>query len=203
MKKNLILLSVASAFALSGPVRAGDPGHYVGGLMDIRDYFVPDPGFYAGLYNYFYNTDRYNDQNGNKVSSVTINHGPLAGTTVDASLNVHEYAFVPVLIWVSPWKVLGAKYGAYVAPTFANAQIQNAVSTSKGFAATGSEATFAPGDMFVQPVWLGWTLPHWDVSAARLRAIGKIQRAAARVREQGLAGVLGADPFDLLGVPRR
>jgi hypothetical protein len=69
------------------------------------------------------------------------------------------------LIWVSPWKVLGAKYGAYVAPTFANASIQNAVYSSQGFGVTGDEATFAPGDMFVQPLWLGWTLPHWDIAA--------------------------------------
>ena len=156
----------AAMLAVSGAALAGDPGHYVGGLMDTRDYFVPDPGFYAAIYNYLYTTDRYNDQNGNKVSSVTINRGPLAGETVDASVDLHMYVFVPALIWVSPWKVLGAKYGAYVAPTFANAEIQNAVSTSKGFGVTGSEATFAPGDMFVQPLWLGWTLPHWDVTAA-------------------------------------
>ena len=68
----------AAVLAVSGAALAGDPGHYVGGLMDTRDYFVPDPGFYAALYNYLYTTDRYNDQNGNKVSSVTINRGPLA-----------------------------------------------------------------------------------------------------------------------------
>ena len=66
---------------------------------------------------------------------------------------------------MSPWEFLGAKYGAYVAPTFANASIQNAVYTSRGFGATGSESTFGAGDMFVQPLWLGWTLPHWDFSA--------------------------------------
>ena len=159
------LTIAAVLLAAGGPARAGDAGHYVGGMMDIRDYFVPEPGFYAALYNYFYTTDRYNDQSGNKVNSITINAGPGAGATLDASVDLDMYVFAPALIWVSPWKVLGAKYGAYVAPTFANASIQNSVYNSRGLGATGSEATFAPGDLFVQPLWLGWTLPHWDFSA--------------------------------------
>jgi len=159
------LTVVAVLLAAGGAGRAGDAGHYVGGMMDIRDYFVPDPGFYAALYNYYYTSDRYNDQNGNKVSSITLGPGPGAGVTVDASVNLDMYVLAPALIWVSPWKVLGAKYGAYVAPTFANASIQTAVYNSRGFGGTASEATMGPGDMFVQPLWLGWGLPHWDVSA--------------------------------------
>jgi len=73
-------LTIAAVLVVAGGTAgAGDAGHYVGGMMDIRDYFVPDPGFYAAVYNYFYTTDRYNDQNGNKVSSITINRGPLGG----------------------------------------------------------------------------------------------------------------------------
>ena len=159
-------MTVAAVLLAGGGIaRAGDIGHYNGGLMDIRDYFVPDPGFYAALYNYFYTTDRYNDQNGHKVNSVTLGSGPVAGTTLDTSVNLDMYVFAPALIWVSPWELLGVKYGAYVAPTFANASIQNAVYNSKGFGVTGSDSTFAPGDMFVQPLWLGWKLPHWDFSA--------------------------------------
>jgi hypothetical protein len=159
-------LTVAVALlGACGLARAGDVGHFVGGMMDIRDYFVPEPGFYGALYNYFYTSDRYNDENGNKVSSITIRPGPGPGTTLDVGIDLDMYVLAPALIWVSPWKVLGAKYGAYVAPTFANANIQNAVYSSRGLGGTTSESTFAPGDLFVQPVWLGWTLPHWDVSA--------------------------------------
>jgi hypothetical protein len=135
-------------------------------LMDTRDYFVPDPGFYVGLYNYFYNSDRFNDQNGHKISSIDINRGPGAGATVDVSVNLHMYAFVPAFIWVSPWEIAGAKYAAYVAPTFANNSIHGAAYHSEGFGVTGGTSTFAPGDLFVQPVWLGWTRSHWDFSAA-------------------------------------
>ena len=159
-------LTIATALLAGGsPARAGDAGHYVGGLMDTRDYFVPDPGFYAALYNYFYTSDRYNDASGQKVQSISINRGPAAGTTLDASINLNMYVLVPAVIWVSPWDILGAKYAAYIAPTFANASIQNAVYNSRGLGVTGSSATFAPGDLFVQPLWLGWTRPHWDFAA--------------------------------------
>lgn len=150
---------------LSNPTRAGDVGHYVGGMLDTRDYFVPDPGFYAGLYNYFYSTDRYNDQNGNKVSSITISPGPGPGVKLNVDLNLDMYVLAPVFIWVSPWKVLGAKYAAAISPSFANASIQNAVYNSRGLGGAGSEATFAPGDLFVEPVLLGWSEPHWDFTA--------------------------------------
>ena len=145
-----------------GPARAGDAGHYVGGMMDIRDYFVPDPGFYAALYNYFYTSDRYNDQNGNRVSSTTLPDG--SGSPV--SVNLDMYVLAPAFIWASPWKVLGAKYGAYIAPTFANSSLNAVASTVRGRGGTASQATFAPGDLFVQPVWLGWSFSHWDFSAA-------------------------------------
>lgn len=172
MKTKSILHNISAwilATALLGAcsvANAGDAGHYAGGMMNIRDYFVPDPGFYGGLYNYFYSSDRYNDQNGNKVGPVIINPGPGGGTTLNANVNLDMYVLAPTLIWVSPWKILGAKYGAYVAPTFANSSLQGTVSTSRGLAVTGSQSTFAPGDLFVQPLWLGWTLPHWDLSAA-------------------------------------
>jgi hypothetical protein len=165
MKQTILLTSMTCALALATPGRAGDAGHFVGGMMNIRDYFVPDPGFYGAVYNYFYSANRYNNQYGDKVDHLTISPGPGQGVPLEVGVNLDMYVLAPALIWVSPWKILGAKYGAYIAPTFANANIQNAVYSSRGFGGTGSESSFAPGDMFVQPVWLGWTLPHWDISA--------------------------------------
>ena len=159
--KTVRLSLVTLLLAAGGPARAGDAGHYVGGMMDIRDYFVPDPGFYAALYNYFYMTDRYNDQNGNKVSSATRPDGSAS----PVSVNLNMYVLAPAFIWVSPWNVLGAKYGIDVVPTFANASLNAVASTVRDRGGTGSEATFAPGDLFVQPLWLGWSFSHWDVTA--------------------------------------
>jgi len=155
---------VAALLCACALARAGDVGHYAGGMMNTRDYFMPDPGFYGALYNYFYTTDRYNNQSGNQVSSITVSPGPGPGTTLNVDINVEMYVFAPAFIWVSPWEVLGAKYGALITPTFANASIQNAVYNSRGLGGSGSSTSFAPGDLFVQPLWLGWSLPHWDLS---------------------------------------
>ena len=160
-------LSIAAGLlVLSGGLSyAGNSGHYVGGLMNIRDYFVPEPGFYGAIYNYGYSSDRYNDQNGNKISSITINPGPGPGINVPVDVNLDMYVFAPTFIWVSPWEILGAKYAAFITPTFANASIQGAITTVGNRGGSISSTTFAPGDLFVQPLWLGWTRPHWDVAA--------------------------------------
>ncbi|MCU0787504.1 MAG: transporter [Verrucomicrobia bacterium] len=167
MNKNLLRLILATALiGAGGRADAGDPGHYVGGLMGTRDYFVPPEGFYAAVYNYFYTSDRYNDQNGNRTGSITIDPpGPRPGTTISADVNLDMYVLAPAFIWSSPWKVLGARYAAYITPTFANNNFAGALNLSQGFGGSGSQSSFALGDMFVEPLWLGWSLPHWDVSA--------------------------------------
>ncbi len=159
-------VAVAALLCLGSPVHASDTGHFVGGMMNNRDYAVPDPGFYTAFYNYFYTTDRYNDQNGNKVSSITLSPGPGPGVTFDLDLNANMYVFAPSFLWVSPWKILGAKYGAAIAPSFANFSLENAVYNELGLGASGSGSNFAPSDLFVEPLLLGWSLPHWDVTAA-------------------------------------
>ena len=105
------LIVAAALFGSHRLAHAGDAGHFVGGMMNTRDYFVPDPGFYGAVYNYGYSTDRYNDANGNEIDSITIGPGPGAGTTLDVGVDLDMYVLAPSLIWVSPWKVLGAKYG--------------------------------------------------------------------------------------------
>ena len=45
----LNLPAAALALAAAG-ARAGETDHYGPGLPGIRDYFVPDPGFYGTLY---------------------------------------------------------------------------------------------------------------------------------------------------------
>ena len=154
---------IAALLAATAPTHAGDAGHYVGGLMNIRDYFVPDPGFYGAVYNYFYTTDRYNDQQGNRLNST---QPPVIGTLTDLTVDLDMYVLAPAFVWVSTWEVLGAKYGASIVPSFANASIQNVLTTVTGRGGSVGDSNFAAGDMLVQPLWLGWSLPHWDFSAS-------------------------------------
>src|SRR6476620_7878180 len=103
MKKNLILATAIlteAAFA----AQAGDVGHYNGGFLSIRDYFVPDPGVYGAVYNYYYRSDRLNDNSGNRITSINLNPGPGQGLPVAVDVDLDLYAVAPVLIWVTPWK---------------------------------------------------------------------------------------------------
>ncbi len=137
-------------------------GHFMPGVFGIRDYVVPDPGFYGTLYNFYYTTNRMNDNNGNKVESVQI--GPRKNVTVNVDVNVDLYAVAPAFVWVSEWKIFGAKYAAFIAPTFANTSLSGALSTERGRGINPENSTFNVGDMQVQPLWLGWTMTNWDVA---------------------------------------
>jgi len=141
---------------------AAEIGHYAGGLMNIRDFFVPEPGIYGVLYNYYYKTDRLNDRNGHEVDSVTI--GPAGGVTIGVEPDVDVYVLAPVLMWVTPYEILGARYAAFITPTFANAGVGASLNTESGRGLDPSASQFGVGDLFVQPLWLGWPLEHWDLS---------------------------------------
>ena len=159
------LFAVAAALIVlaSGSARAGEVGHFVAGIPSIRDFVVPEPGFYALMYNYGYSTERVNDAHGSKIDSVTIDpRGPLGPFTVNIDIDIDMYALAPALIWVSDYKILGAKYAAYILPTFANVSIGAALATVGGSGRNVSSSGFDVGDMFVQPIWLGWTLTHFD-----------------------------------------
>ena len=56
--------------------------HFSPGVPSVRDFIVPEPGLYGIVYNYLYTTDRLNDSNGNKVSSLIINPGPGPGLMI-------------------------------------------------------------------------------------------------------------------------
>jgi hypothetical protein len=154
-------------FTCTTGASAAEVGHYVGGLVNIRDFQVPGaPGFYAGLYNYYYQTGRVNDANGNERDTVTIRPGAGPGLTLDIDPDVDIYALAPALIWVSDWKLLGASYAALVLPTFGNASIGGALSTQLGQGINAETSQFGIGDWYFQPLWLGWHLEHFDFSLA-------------------------------------
>lgn len=163
-QKNFLVTALCGVLTLStGLVQAGEIGHYVPGVANIRDFTVPEPGFYGALMNYWYSASRLNDSGGNKVSTLTINPGPGPGLTLTPDVKVDLYAVSPMFIWVSKQKLLGAKYAAYIAPSFATATIGASLSTATGRGrATSDESEFGLGDLFVQPVWLGWSKKHFD-----------------------------------------
>ncbi len=141
---------------------AAEIGHFAPGVLGIRDFSVPEPGLYGVLYNYYYSTDRLNDADGNRVDSITISPGPGPGVTLDLEVDVDVYAIAPTLIWVSSKKFLGAKYAAYISPSFSDSSVAASLTTASGTGRSAEGSQFDAADLFVQPLWLGWTQEHWD-----------------------------------------
>src|SRR5688572_15571050 len=125
MKRIISIISVL-IMLVTGPLFSNaqqEVGHFAPGVLNIRDFAMPETGFYGVVYNYFYSSDRLNDDNGNKIKSVTIKPGSGPGTVVNINVDLNVYALAPTFIWVSKWKLLGAKYGAYISPSFSNTSI--------------------------------------------------------------------------------
>lgn len=151
------------ALIISSNANASEIGHYAGGLPNIRDVIMPPaPGFYAALYYYHYSTDQLNNPNGDTINSILINPGPGAGVTLNLKVDVDVNVLSPMFIWVAPEKILGARYAAYIAPSFADSGLEAALSNVNGRGVGTSSSSFGAGDMFVAPIWLGWSLPNWD-----------------------------------------
>jgi hypothetical protein len=157
--KLVALLALGITLQWPASVTAGELGHYGPSVADIRDYVMPpEPGFYAKLYTYYYTTETFKDGDGEKVSSIT---GPL-GNEIDLDIDVDLYVVAPAFMWLSDWTILGARYGAYILPTFGNTSVGASLTTVRGFGVSSDESDFGVGDLFVQPLWLGWTRTHWD-----------------------------------------
>ncbi|MBL9133058.1 MAG: transporter [Verrucomicrobiaceae bacterium] len=162
-KQNFLAGLLLGMLALGTHKAQAEIGHYAPGLPNIRDFAVPEPGFYGAMLNYWYSTDRLNNSGGNKISTLTISPGPGPGLTLTPDIKVDLYALSPMFIWVSDYKILGAKYAAYVAPSFATSTISASLATARGRGRSVSGSSdFGLGDMFVQPLWLGWTKKHFD-----------------------------------------
>ncbi|MBZ0160379.1 MAG: transporter [bacterium] len=159
-------------FGGAGRVWAGELGHYTPGSQSIRDYFVPEPGFYYVEYHSLYRAHTLKNRNGDEVKSITRT-GPSGTTTVNADVDINVFVVTPTFIWASPWQVLGARYAVYIAPSFSDGSAQVSLSRTRsgGFPDSGVSTTldadtgFGVGDLFVQPVWLGWSGKHYEVSA--------------------------------------
>jgi len=169
-RPSLGILSVAviGAAILIGltraPAQAGSPGHFAPAVPNILDFFVPDPGVYYLQYTPYYNTQAYRDSGGNSVNSITIHPKGGPGVTVNVSADVHVITLAPLFAWVTPWKILGARYAAFINPTISNTNLSAAIQGQElGINASVDQSNYAWGDMFIQPIWLGWSLKHWDL----------------------------------------
>lgn len=159
--QRLLLGSLCLLLVSQGPAWAGQLGHSGPAVFNIRDTLMPEAGFYVVPYFFLYNADTFKDRNGNAVSSINV--GPV---TLNVDASVKSYTFVPALVWVSKWEILGARYGVQVLPTFSNVSFQAALRTGTGFGRGVDESNFGAGDLGVKPIWLNWEGDHHSINTS-------------------------------------
>ncbi len=77
MKSHFVIIGLlASSFSYPTVVKAQEIGHFAPGVLGIRDYTMPAPGWYGALYSYKYSTTQLNDAEGDEIKSVTIIREP-------------------------------------------------------------------------------------------------------------------------------
>lgn len=119
-----------------------ETGHYPAGAEGIKGATLPPPGKYLKWYNFYYSADKLTGAGGRKIN---------------AGLDLDVFATAPRFIWMTEKKLFGADYGMDILVPFVQIDLKT----------TGNHASDAGvGDIFVEPVVLGWHGDSWDVGAA-------------------------------------
>ncbi|MDW5290587.1 transporter [Formosa sp. PL04] len=150
---------------LASPLQTG---HYLPGIISIRDFADPAPA--SGLifldYNVFLSGDKYYNQYGNEVTEI---EGPL-GADFALNTDVSGYVNNPVLMWVAKQKVLGATYLAGISIPYntVNADIaynRSGIIDGQGQEGSSNSSVSGFSDFNVMPVYLSWGLKEFDITA--------------------------------------
>ena len=146
--KFVTTLSAAALLMCAVPARAQLNGENLLGDMGVKSGTQPQPGVYASYIYYRYSTESIKAANGNSAS---------LDPTGNASQTIH--ANVPLILWVTPKKVLGAQFGMMAVLPLANGSLE----------APGLElsenASIGLSDLYVMPAQLGWHFDRADAIA--------------------------------------
>jgi len=139
----IVGLGVLAVLAIAGqPAHAQLNGHNLRGDFGLESGSQPAARFYFAPLYANYTTSTIRDRNGDEL--------PTSGS-------LHVNAVVPLLWYVTDLKILGANYGFMAAiPLQTNALEAPAL----GIDVTNK---FGVGDLYVQPINLGWHFPQVDV----------------------------------------
>src|SRR5262245_16905708 len=138
---------LALATLVASPALAQLNGENLLGDMGVKSGTQPEPGFYVANLYYRYDTDTIKGPNGR-----TIVFDP----TGSGSQTIH--AEVPLMIYVSTKKFLGANYGMMAVMPFANGSLE-----APGLGLTEKASTGA-SDLYVMPLQLGWHGKRFDAT---------------------------------------
>jgi hypothetical protein len=144
----LVFAALTIATGLSTPAYAQLNGENLLGDMGVKSGTQPEPGVYLANIYYRYVADSIKGPDGNRIVLDPSGEG---SQTINAT--------VPLVIYVSQKKILGARYGMMAVMPFANGSLE-----APGLALSES-ASFGPSDLYVMPVQLGWHLKRADAVA--------------------------------------
>lgn len=139
------VLGLAFLAMLPGTASGGLNGHNLRGDYGLQSGTQPPPGWYASLLYINYNVDTVRDRNGDAQ--------PSAGG--DITVN----GIAPILWWVTDKKIWGGNYSFVLVPSWTNNNLEAPLlgidqETDTGF-----------GDLYVQPINLGWHKEQVDYVA--------------------------------------
>lgn len=121
-----------------------ETGHYPPGVEGLKGSTLPPPGTYLKWYNIAYNADTLKDAHGNSAP---------------VGLDLDVFVTAPRLIKMTDYKFLGADYGFDILVPFLTEDLKVA-------AAGVNRSRSGVGDIYVEPLMLGWHFQQWDAVAA-------------------------------------
>jgi hypothetical protein len=131
----------------AAPAQAQLNGENLLGDMGVKSGTQPDPGLYVSTIYYRYRTDSLRDPDGRP-----------AGLDPTGTANQTIHAAVPLALWVTPKKVLGANFAMMAVLPIANGALE-----APGLGLS-EEASTGLSDLYVMPAQLGWHLERADAT---------------------------------------
>lgn len=139
--RSRLLLAAATLFMCSSLASAAETSHYPNGTSGLKAATLPPPGLHYLMLNVLYQADELKDRNGDDI--------PI-GFKVNNFFNVHR------LFYVAKEKVMGATVGGNVSIPIAHVKTE--------FDAFGQQhETTTLADIFLEPLIMQWSSPHWDL----------------------------------------
>lgn len=166
----IFILGVFSSKAQNEPKLVSPmlTGHYMPGIINVRDFANPSPasGIILLDYNTLLSSSKFYGADGKQVTQIG---GPL-GANIDLQVDINGYINTPFPIFVSKFKIFGATYlgGASLGYTTTN--------VSEGLSRVGIiDSNHQSGnvnanvngfsDLVVMPIYLSWGLKQMDITA--------------------------------------
>ena len=147
-KMRIVPAALLAATMVAAPAQAQLNGENLLGDMGVKSGSQPHPGFYVGNVYYRYFTDTIKGPDGKPMSM---------DPSGEAQQTIH--AAVPMAIYVTKKKVLGANFGMMAVMPFANGSLE-----APGFGVSEKASTGA-SDIYVMPAQLGWHTRRLDAIA--------------------------------------